>query len=87
MYIALNLFVKPYACSISGYNSNNSYIQIATIDYAETKYQETSKQLEQEEVENREELIKKQQENQLLEEIEKILKKVQLISILALTIQ
>lgn len=24
----------------SGYNANNSYIQIATIDYAETKYQE-----------------------------------------------
>ena len=50
----------------SGYNSNNSYVQIATIDYAETKYQEISKQLEQENVENREELVKKQQEyNQL----------------------
>ena len=50
----------------SGYNSNNSYVQIATIDYAETKYQEISKQLEQEDVENREELVKKQQEyNQL----------------------
>ena len=46
----------------SGYNSNNSYIQIATIDYAETKYQEITKQLEQEEVENREELVKKQEE-------------------------
>lgn len=50
----------------SGYSSNNSYVQIATIDYAETKYQEISKQLEQENVENREELVKKQQEyNQL----------------------
>lgn len=46
----------------SGYNSNNSYVQIATIDYAETKYQEITKQLEQEEVENREELVKKQEE-------------------------
>ena len=42
----------------SGYNSNNSYVQIATIDYAETKYQEISKQLEQENVENREELVR-----------------------------
>ena len=50
----------------SGYNSNSSYVQIATIDYAETKYQEISKQLEQDNVENREELVKKQQEyNQL----------------------
>lgn len=46
----------------SGYNSNNSYVQIATIDYAETKYQEITNQLEQEEVENREELIQKQEE-------------------------
>lgn len=46
----------------SGYNSNNSYVQIATIDYAETKYQEITKQLEQDEVENREELVKKQEE-------------------------
>lgn len=44
----------------SGYNSNNSYIQIATIDYAETKYQEIEKQLEQEDVENKEELKQKQ---------------------------
>lgn len=50
----------------SGYNSNNSYDQIATIDYAETKYQEIANQLEQENVENKEELIKKQEEyNQL----------------------
>ena len=46
----------------SGYNSNNSYVQIATIDYAETKYQEIANQLEQEEIENREELIQKQEE-------------------------
>lgn len=46
----------------SGYNSNNSYVQIATIDYAETKYQEIAKQLEQENVENKEELVQKQDE-------------------------
>lgn len=44
----------------SGYNANNSYIQIATIDYAETKYQEIEKQLEQEDVEHKEELEQKQ---------------------------
>lgn len=44
----------------SGYNANNSYIQIATIDYAETKYQEIEKQLEQEDVEHKEELKQKQ---------------------------
>ena len=40
----------------SGFNQNNSYVQISVLDYAETKYQEISKQLEQENVENREEL-------------------------------
>ena len=50
----------------SGYNSNNSYVQIAVIDYAETKYQELTTQLEQENVENREELEAKRDEyNQL----------------------
>ena len=50
----------------SGYNSNNSYVQIAVIDYAETKYQELTAQLEQENVENREELEAKRDEyNQL----------------------
>ena len=50
----------------SGYNSNNSYVQIAVIDYAETKYQELTTQLEQENVENREELETKRDEyNQL----------------------
>ena len=44
----------------SGYNANNSYIQIETIDYAETKYQEIEKQLEQEDVEHKEELKQKQ---------------------------
>lgn len=46
----------------NGYNENNNYVQIATIDYAETKYQEIAKQLEQENVENREELEQKQEE-------------------------
>ncbi len=50
----------------SGYNSNNSYVQIAVIDYAETKYQELTAQLEQENIENREELEAKRDEyNQL----------------------
>lgn len=50
----------------SGYNSNNSYVQIAVIDYAETKYQELTTQLEQENIENREELEAKRDEyNQL----------------------
>ncbi len=50
----------------SGYNQNNSYAQIAVLDYAQTKYQEISTQLEQEEVENREELEAKREEyNQL----------------------
>ena len=40
----------------SGYNQNNNYVQIGVIDYAETKYQEISTQLEQEKVENKEEL-------------------------------
>ena len=50
----------------SGYNQNNSYVQIAVLDYAQTKYQELSTQLEQEDVENREELETKRDEyNQL----------------------
>lgn len=50
----------------SGYNQNNSYVQIAVLDYAQTKYQELSTQLEQEDVENREELEAKRDEyNQL----------------------
>lgn len=50
----------------SGYNQNNSYAQIAVLDYAQTKYQEISTQLEQEEVENREELEARREEyNQL----------------------
>ncbi len=39
----------------SGFNQSN-YVQISVLDYAETKYQEITKQLEQENVENREEL-------------------------------
>lgn len=46
----------------SGYNENNRYTQIATIDYAETKYKEIAKTLEQENIENREELEQKQEE-------------------------
>lgn len=50
----------------NGYNQNNSYVQIAVLDYAQTKYQEISNQLEQENVENREELEAKREEyNQL----------------------
>ena len=50
----------------SEYNSNNSYIQIAVLDYAETKYKEISAELEKENVENREELeTKKNEYNEL----------------------
>ena len=50
----------------NGYNQNNNYVQIAVINYAEGKYKEISTQLEQENVENREELEQKQNEyNQL----------------------
>lgn len=50
----------------SGFNQNNSYVQIGVLDYAETKYQEASNMLEQENVENREELEAKRNDyNQL----------------------
>lgn len=50
----------------NGFNQNNGYVQISVLDYAETKYQEISEQLKQEDVENREELVAKQEEyNQL----------------------
>lgn len=50
----------------SQYNEKNSYVQIALLDYAETKYQEVNTMLEQDEVENREELENKKEEyNQL----------------------
>ncbi len=50
----------------NGSNQNNSYIQIAVINYAENKYNEISSLLEQETIENREELKQKQNEyNQL----------------------
>ncbi len=49
----------------SGFEQSN-YVQISVLDYAETKYQEVSKQLEQENVENREELEGKRNDyNQL----------------------
>ena len=50
----------------SEYNSNNSYMQIAVLDYAQTKYKEVSAELEKENVENREELeTKKNEYNEL----------------------
>lgn len=50
----------------SGFSPNNSYVQIGVLDYAETKYQEVSNMLEQENVENREELEAKRNDyNQL----------------------
>lgn len=50
----------------SGFSQNNSYVQIGVLDYAETKYQEVSNMLEQENVENREELEAKRNDyNQL----------------------
>ncbi len=50
----------------SGYNQNNSYTQIALLDYAETKYNELTNTLENENVENREELEAQREEyNQL----------------------
>ncbi len=50
----------------NGYNQDNRYVQIAVLDYAQTRYQELTEQLENENVENREELEKKREEyNQL----------------------
>ncbi len=50
----------------SGSNQNNSYVQIALIDYAKTQYQEAENRLAQENVENREELENQKNEyNQL----------------------
>lgn len=50
----------------NGYNQNNNYTQIAVLDYAETKYNELSTQLQQENIENREEIEQKRDEyNQL----------------------
>lgn len=50
----------------SEFEQNGSYVQISLLDYAETKYQEVNSQLEQEDVENREELERKRDEyNQL----------------------
>lgn len=63
-----NTLIEKYTNEMkeSGYNQNNNYVQIGVLDYAETKYQEVSTQLEQEDVENREELeTKKEEYNQL----------------------
>jgi len=50
----------------SGSTQNNSYVQIAVLDYSETKYKEISKQLEDQNVQNREELeAKKDDYNKL----------------------
>lgn len=50
----------------SGFNQNNGYVQISVLDYAETKYQELTNQLAQENVENREELeVKREEYNKL----------------------
>ncbi len=50
----------------SGVNQNNSYQQITVLNYAQTKYEELTNQLESGEVENREELEAKREEyNQL----------------------
>lgn len=50
----------------SNFSSNNSYVQISVLDYAETKYQEIEEQLKQENVENREALEAKRNDyNQL----------------------
>ena len=46
----------------SGFEQNGGYIQISLLDYAETKYQEVNNQLQQENVENREELEAKRDE-------------------------
>lgn len=46
----------------SGFEQNGGYIQISLLDYAETKYQEVNEQLQQEDVENREELEAKRDE-------------------------
>jgi len=46
----------------SGYGQNNSYKQIALLDYIETRYQDLSNQLAQENVENREELEAQREE-------------------------
>ena len=61
-------FIDKYVNEMkeSGYNANNSYTQIAVIDYAQTKYQEIEKSLQDENVENIEELEAKRDEyNQL----------------------
>ena len=50
----------------SGFEQNGGYIQISLLDYAETKYQEVNEQLQQEDVENREELeVKRDEYNSL----------------------
>ena len=61
-------FIEKYANEMkeSGYNQNNSYTQIAVLDYAQTKYQEIEDTLQNENVENREELEAQRDEyNQL----------------------
>ncbi len=61
-------FIEKYVNEMkeSGYNQNNSYTQIAVLDYAQTKYQELETTLQNENVENREELeAKKDEYNQL----------------------
>ena len=57
-------FIEKYANEMkeSGYNQNNSYTQIAVLDYAQTKYQEIENTLQNENVENREELEAKRDE-------------------------
>lgn len=61
--------IKTYTTEMteSGYNQNNKYIQIALLDYAESKYQEiegelvqVTNDLNQEDIENKEELLEKQ---------------------------
>ena len=61
-------FIEKYVNEMkeSEYNANNSYTQIAVLDYAQTKYQEVEQMLQDENVENREELEAKRDEyNQL----------------------
>lgn len=57
-------FINTYITEMkeNEYNQNNSYDQIAVLDYAETKYKEISNKLQEEKIENREELEKKQEE-------------------------
>ena len=57
-------FIEKYTTEMkeNGYNQNNNYVQIAVLDYAQTKYNEVSEQLKDENVENREELEAKRED-------------------------